>query len=291
MAPVQRRLASSNPGRPRQRRDGFLVAVGQKEGAAECPQVERAARHGPAAGGDSQVAKSQVEISGRERRAGCVLVEHIAEHAELDRLKRDVMSLPEPADLEVRQIELPEQHRLGGPVEGGTRREAPPSVPGSQPGRARGHGLAQHLLGVGNGLAGPHWETVACRANDDARSRQVGAPPAPCYELGASRKGLAPPSLLTMRMLKLAIALSLVLVGCGRKATQADCDLILDHYVETQLRAMSITDPATIDKRKAEMRADMKDEVRDCVGKRVTDGMLACVKSAQTNAEIDKCTH
>jgi hypothetical protein len=80
-------------------------------------------------------------------------------------------------------------------------------------------------------------------------------------------------------------------LGCGRKAKQADCDLILDRYVEVQLRAMNINDPATIDKRKAEMRADMKDELRDCVGKRVTEGMLACVKNAKTNDEIDKCTH
>jgi hypothetical protein len=86
------------------------------------------------------------------------------------------------------------------------------------------------------------------------------------------------------------LALSVAL-GCGRKATQADCDLIVDRYVEVQLRAMNINDSATIDKRKAEMRQDVKDELRDCVGKRVTDGMLACVKSAQTNDEMDKCTH
>jgi hypothetical protein len=79
--------------------------------------------------------------------------------------------------------------------------------------------------------------------------------------------------------------------GCGRKATQADCDLILDRYVEVQLRAMNVNDPVTITKRETEMRAEMKDELRDCVGKRVTDSMLGCVKKAQTNEEIDKCTH
>ena len=88
-----------------------------------------------------------------------------------------------------------------------------------------------------------------------------------------------------------ACALAFAIAGCGRKATQADCDLILDRYVEVQLKAMNVNDPATIDKRKAEMRGDMKEEVKGCVGKRVTDGMLACVKSAKSNEEIDKCTH
>jgi hypothetical protein len=84
---------------------------------------------------------------------------------------------------------------------------------------------------------------------------------------------------------------SLLLFGCGRKATQADCDLISDRYVEVQMHAMNINDPASIDKRKAEMREEMKDELKGCIGKRVTDGMLACVRRAKTNEEIDKCTH
>jgi hypothetical protein len=79
--------------------------------------------------------------------------------------------------------------------------------------------------------------------------------------------------------------------GCGRKATQADCDFIVDRYVEIELRALNVTDPATIAKREEQMRADMKGEMKDCVGKRVTERMLACVKNAKTNEEIDKCTH
>jgi hypothetical protein len=98
-------------------------------------------------------------------------------------------------------------------------------------------------------------------------------------------------TLSTAATLTLWMAMATAVTGCGRKATQADCDLIVDRYVEVQLRAMNINDPATIEKHKAEMRHDVKDELRDCVGKRVTDGMLACVKRAQTNDEMDKCTH
>jgi hypothetical protein len=37
------------------------------------------------------------------------------------------------------------------------------------------------------------------------------------------------------------------------------------------------------------MRASMKDDIDKCVGKRVTDGMMACVKTAETAETIDKC--
>jgi hypothetical protein len=96
------------------------------------------------------------------------------------------------------------------------------------------------------------------------------------------------------RTLAAVVALPLVLLlaqGCGRRATEADCDLIVDRYVEIQLKTMNINDPATIEKQKTEQRTAMKDELHDCIGKRVTDGMLACVKKAQTNDEIDKCVH
>lgn len=55
------------------------------------------------------------------------------------------------------------------------------------------------------------------------------------------------------------------------------------------MKQMNITDPAAIAKRKDEIRGEFKDTLKDCVGKRVTDGMLACVRTAQTADEIDKC--
>lgn len=87
----------------------------------------------------------------------------------------------------------------------------------------------------------------------------------------------------------LAFAASLVLVACGRKATEADCSFILDRNVEIAMKQLNITDPSAIAKRKDEIRGEMKESLKDCVGKRVTDGMLACVKTAQSGDEIDRC--
>jgi hypothetical protein len=81
-----------------------------------------------------------------------------------------------------------------------------------------------------------------------------------------------------------------VAAGCGRVATSEDCDFIVDRYVEVELRALSVSDPKIIAERKAEMRKDLKDELKACPGKHITGAMLACVRKANTNAELDQCT-
>ena len=48
-------------------------------------------------------------------------------------------------------------------------------------------------------------------------------------------------------------------------------------------------DPAVIDKRKTEIRSAMSDQLKGCVGKRVTDGMMLCVQKAETADQIDQC--
>jgi hypothetical protein len=87
----------------------------------------------------------------------------------------------------------------------------------------------------------------------------------------------------------LAIPLMAGAAACGRPATQEDCELIIDRNVELQMKQMQITDQAAVDKRKAEIRSAMSSELKGCVGKRVTDGMMICVKKAQTADEIDQC--
>lgn len=80
-----------------------------------------------------------------------------------------------------------------------------------------------------------------------------------------------------------------LLLGCGRPATEADCQLIIDRNVEVQMKAMKLEDRDLIAKKQQELRTAMKDELKDCVGRRVTDSMMRCVKSADTAEEITKC--
>ena len=86
-----------------------------------------------------------------------------------------------------------------------------------------------------------------------------------------------------------ALAGLLSLAACGHKATEADCAFILDRNVEVQMKTMHITDPVAIDKRKQEIQGELKGALQGCVGKRITDSMLACVARAQTAGDIDAC--
>jgi hypothetical protein len=97
------------------------------------------------------------------------------------------------------------------------------------------------------------------------------------------------PWLIALLLRAGALAAALMLEGCGRKATPEDCALIVDRYVEMELRTLKITDPAVIEQRQVQMRTDLKDDLKSCPGKRITDSMLVCVKKAQTNDELDKC--
>jgi hypothetical protein len=85
------------------------------------------------------------------------------------------------------------------------------------------------------------------------------------------------------------ICIVLCLAGCGRKATRADCEAVVDKNVEVKLKADGVTDPPLVQKRKDELRASLREDIDKCVGKRVTDGMLVCVKGADTAEQIDKC--
>jgi hypothetical protein len=79
------------------------------------------------------------------------------------------------------------------------------------------------------------------------------------------------------------------LSGCGRRATELDCQLIVDKSVELQLRESNQTSPEAIQKREEQVRAELQDEIKSCEGRRVTEKTLACVQAAPTTQELDRC--
>src|SRR5262249_978644 len=112
----------------------------------------------------------------------------------------------------------------------------------------------------------------------------------PSLQKRSIRRETRPKSPHTMIARALALACAaLVMAGCGRKATEAAFSFLPDPNPEGALKRMNITDPTAIAKRKDEIRGEFKESLKDCVGKRVTDGMLACVGTAQTADEIDRC--
>lgn len=84
-------------------------------------------------------------------------------------------------------------------------------------------------------------------------------------------------------------ACGLLVVACGRKATAADCQLILDRSVELQMKEMDKTDPDAIAKRQASLRQELEGEIKDCVGRTISEAMMACVRRATSSMELEKC--
>jgi hypothetical protein len=83
---------------------------------------------------------------------------------------------------------------------------------------------------------------------------------------------------------------ALALAACGRHATQADCQLIVDRSVELQMKETGVeNDASAIQKRKEQVRAELDDEIKNCETRRVTDKTMACVRDATSSAELDQC--
>ncbi len=88
----------------------------------------------------------------------------------------------------------------------------------------------------------------------------------------------------------MALGLGVFAVGCGRPATRADCDEIFDKSAAIELHAQNVTDPAEVEKRTAAVRKARGDElVSKCVGRRITQRAMECVRRAATAAEVDRC--
>lgn len=74
--------------------------------------------------------------------------------------------------------------------------------------------------------------------------------------------------------------------GC-RRATEPDCERIIDKIVELELKEQGITDPKLVEERKVATRAHKRAELLEgCVGKRISDSALACIESAQSSKAI-----
>jgi hypothetical protein len=97
-------------------------------------------------------------------------------------------------------------------------------------------------------------------------------------------------SALTLPRSAGAIAVAATLAGCGHPATRAECDELFDKTAQIELGAQHIKDPALLEKRLAEARAQSGEAfAKDCVSKRITKGALECVRKASTSEQFDKC--
>jgi hypothetical protein len=95
---------------------------------------------------------------------------------------------------------------------------------------------------------------------------------------------------MNLRNMSFAVLLVLALssaVGCKRqRATLADCQEILDRLVELEMRERGFRDPVLLEHRRQELRRVLEPDVRECQGKPISSGALACVRNAPNPEQI-----
>jgi hypothetical protein len=85
----------------------------------------------------------------------------------------------------------------------------------------------------------------------------------------------------------LAVILTSTLSGCGRtRASAADCEKILDRIVEIELQERGFRDQALADRKRRELRETLSAQLKECQGKQLKPGALACVAKAKSAEEI-----
>jgi hypothetical protein len=84
---------------------------------------------------------------------------------------------------------------------------------------------------------------------------------------------------------------ALVLAGCGHPATHEDCDEIFAKNAEIELReTQHVTDAKVIAERIAAARTVEGEAFTGrCMGKRITERALACVRKAASAEQLDRC--
>ena len=83
------------------------------------------------------------------------------------------------------------------------------------------------------------------------------------------------------------LVLALSPAGCGRPATISDCEEIVAKIAELELRGAPAADPSSIAKEVADTKQAFQTKAKqECVGKRITERALTCVRNAKTAEEI-----
>jgi hypothetical protein len=82
-----------------------------------------------------------------------------------------------------------------------------------------------------------------------------------------------------------------VLAGCGHPASRGECQEIVTHTAELELRSQGVIDQKDIADRVAAPGSTekMKELVDQCIGTRVTSGAMECVRHASTSKQMETC--
>ena len=102
---------------------------------------------------------------------------------------------------------------------------------------------------------------------------------------------LSAPRKLVSSLAALAVALA---TGCGHHASEAECDEIVERIATLEFARQPGAARQSADDRRSEIDATKKSlrdtTLKGCIGRRVTDRAMRCVRQARSSQEIvDGC--
>lgn len=90
------------------------------------------------------------------------------------------------------------------------------------------------------------------------------------------------------RVLRRLVPCVLLLLGCGRPATQEECTEIVKRITELELHARGLNSN-TKDEVAHTQEALRQSTLRECVGRRLSDEAMSCVRKATSAEQITGC--
>jgi hypothetical protein len=89
----------------------------------------------------------------------------------------------------------------------------------------------------------------------------------------------------------LASLIVVMAAGCGHRASVEECEEIVERIARLDLEKRMASDPKGIEEQIESLKAQLRETtMKDCVGKRITDNAMRCVREAKSSKEIvERC--
>lgn len=91
-----------------------------------------------------------------------------------------------------------------------------------------------------------------------------------------------------MRFRSALILLPLVVLGCGHPATERECNEIVERITVLELSAVDASAETVAKEVSLAKEAMRRESHKRCVGRRITEKAMACVRSAKSAKQIEE---
>jgi hypothetical protein len=80
----------------------------------------------------------------------------------------------------------------------------------------------------------------------------------------------------------------LLLVACGHPATQKECEEIVERVARLELKQANVNAETLAEEVRIAKESFRKEMTKRCIGRRVTDSAMACVRQATRAEQIEE---